>query len=147
MLQRLDKWIGKTLFIPLIIKICQKLRITQHCLANHLSMVAMMILCFHFGQYHWLFLVVLTILAVCEIIIAVFDPNYVMQPSGYRTRMIATICVIVIVVSDCLTEEWDFLLYAFYFCLVTADYAREIDTVPPAEEKEAKSLRAAPNEV
>lgn len=134
LLCKVDGWIGRTLFIPIIIRICQKTGVSQHFFANQCSMVVAFILLWLFGPDHWGFLVWFGFLVFTEVLIAGLMPDIEIKPQGPRIRMF----LVFLWLSVCAITVFGVPLlgHVLYFLLLLGDYAREIDTIPPLEVEE-----------
>lgn len=132
-----DVWIGKTLFVPPIIKVCQITRQSQYAVSRLL----------------W-FVVALDQLRIAtsltsQIIAGLFS-LFMMLSASFRAdmpafsmrwfRMMALVFLILDVVSSVGSGQWKGI--EIWLLVLFAEYATTIDRLPPAEERRrAKEFR------
>jgi hypothetical protein len=139
MLEKIDTWIGKTLFVPPIVRFCQWSGWSQYLVHNFLYLI---------GSYMMLMAVMAKgESAVLEFFVALVltvkigrDPEY----KGYESRFLrySFIVISVIHVIAHVTgrhilgsgPNWD-LSCPVVTMWLTAEYARTIKTIPPLEDK------------
>lgn len=141
MLARIDKWVGDTLFIPPIIRLCQAVGCTQYLVANLAGFLAGMVL-FHKVMNDEASLLNIAVAVFVGLLLIVqglmygYRPGMASTPSHRVWRYIAFLFIPVTVLEVAsgmkAFEPGDL----FWFLLLTSEYARSIDTIPPRETKE-----------
>lgn len=145
---RIDLWIGKTLFVPLIIRLCQATGMTQYAVARYSTLIA--ILCLLVNRPTdvggWLIYALLAAVAVLHVCFAALNPNMPRQASraGYRMFLILIFLTLVVLPMVFGAPFRTSSLY-WVFCLI-AEYATTITTIPPLEEKKTESTKSVVSE-
>ncbi|RVT93736.1 hypothetical protein [Sphingomonas crocodyli] len=146
---RIDAWVGRTLFVPLIIRLCQLTGMTQYAVSNYawvaagLTMVAR--LKFDNGwAIAWAVFVMAFVLI--DVIIGGLFPNLSRGGSPFIRKFVLAL-LLIFGPLDAL--EWALgghkpnpLIYAWNFFALLAEYAKTIKTIPPLEKRKSKALEA-----
>lgn len=145
MIRAIDHWIGKTLFVPIIIRVCQKAGITQYAFHNYGYLIwSYLILsaALNTGKSIGLALFVATFFTV----LVGLNPAREGAPSPFMRGwwlILETIHIIAHVTGDKFLfadANWDMSCPATMIALF-AEYARTIKTIPPLEAKVLASKR------
>ncbi len=125
---KVDEWVGKTLFIPPIIKLCQVTRQSQFAVSRLFWFIAALD-CFYraetlFSSILWGGMSVLMIITATK---RADNPT----ASFMFFRMLAVLLLIIDVVKAASTGEWAGV--EFWPLVLVAEYAATIGTVPPSE--------------
>jgi hypothetical protein len=131
MLSRIDLWIGKTLFIPIIIRACQRFGVTQYAMHRMLWFVA----CLH-GLYYaedWIGYIVFGLGSLIMCLSAALIPNWPVS-SFLWFRMLVLVSVPVIAPLVITGRNYHTIFYTLF--VLFAEYAATIRTIPPLEVKE-----------
>lgn len=145
MFSKMDIWAGKTLFIPLIIKVCQKAKITQYKFAAYGWAIAVMLLLTRRpeGVTDWIMYAIMVVIGVSFIAVAAVRPDLPRSPSSFM-RVMAWFTVLVLVLPRVvMTLTFDYR-ELYWLLVLFAEYARTIDTIPPEEIKE-KATKLVPS--
>lgn len=134
MIGRLDRWVGKHLFIPVIVRVCQRARITQYTFANHAKMIASLALVARGPKDigTWIF-VLLVIIAAVDVAISAVIPDYRAGGSGFWRKFSLVFFPLSVVANPTAL-----LRHLFWVAALFSEYALTIDTIPPAEVKEPR---------
>jgi hypothetical protein len=125
----IDHWVGKTLFIPIIIKVCQKAHVSQYIFASYSSASATMYWLWLFqGVAPWFFYAVMVLIAVFQVSIVALRIELAHGSQKLTRWMCLFFGTFDLVVLSAVTVFWALMLFA--------EYARTIDTIPPEEIKE-----------
>lgn len=137
-LTSIDLWIGKTLFLPPIIKICQLTGQSQFALSRLFWFIAALD-----GFYRadtLLSAIVFGLMSVFMMLTASLRadmPAY----SSLWFRMLALLFLVLDVIKGATTQEWAGV--EFWVFVLIAEYAATIRTIPPRESRKAAKVRAA----
>ncbi|MBY8820861.1 hypothetical protein [Sphingomonas colocasiae] len=138
MLSRIDLWIGKTLFVPPIVKLCQITRQSQFAVSRLFWFVAALDGFYRaetvFGS------VVFGALSIFMMLTASLRAD-MPTSSSMVFRMIAVAFLIIDLITGATTGEW--LGAEFWVFVLIAEYAATIRTIPPRETKAAKAVSPA----
>ena len=148
MIRRLDQWIGKHIFHPPIIWICQRTGFSQYQLSRYLAWIGVAIFLVICPRSSWsdflLFTLIAIILVVRTILLGV-GSDRPMQSLG-STRFIALFAIAynllritVIFVGYKYVSFEDLYLAGSFLIMATAEYALTITTIPPHKNKKKKS--------
>ena len=125
---KIDAWVGKTLFIPPIIRLCQVTRQSQFAVSRLFWFIAALD---GFYQAETLFSSILwgglSVLMMITATKRADDPT----ASFMIFRMLSVLFLIVDVVKAVSTGEWAGV--EFWLFILVAEYAATIRTVPPSE--------------
>ena len=131
-----DVWVGKTLFVPPIIKLCQVTRQSQFAVSRLLWFITAL------DQLR-----IATSLA-SQIIAGLFS-LFMMVSASFRAdmpafsmrwfRMMALAFLVLDIVSSVGSGQWKGI--EIWLLVLFAEYAATIDRIPPAEDKRARALR------
>lgn len=139
---KIDSWIGKTLFVPIIIRICQRLRITQNVFASYAWMIAVMTLLTDTLPHDvggWIVYGLLVVMAVAMIIRAAMAPEMISGNSSSFRLLIYMMGIGVVYIPDIMNHTFG-ISHLYSIFVLFAEYAKTIKTIPPLEDKkEAKA--------
>ncbi|WP_257540568.1 hypothetical protein [Sphingobium sp. CFD-1] len=133
-LSRLDAWLGKTLFHPPIIALCQLTRQTQYAISGALWFFA----CCHATYYAqhdgWGWAIVLWLVTITAFIGATLFPDHERQSSGlfrlfFWSLLLLEIPAMLLVGHVRATAIRDVII-------LFAEYAATIKTIPPRRKRE-----------
>lgn len=141
--RRIDEWVGWTLFIPPIIRLCQKLEWSQHRMANVMSFIgALCMIPMAVEWNNWFFYFCMGVVIICEGLIVAMKPEYEGDIMGRFWRLFDMVLLqfaMLIAVSSIMTGK-DFAvplgLTLWLFLRVGEDYARTIYKIPPLEDEQ-----------
>jgi len=145
-------WVGKTLFVPPIVKICQTLKITNHAFANTVTFANMLLLFFSiFHDWHWntavsfvfgfILAVMMGLLCLYWMLIAGLEPEmrFPVLKVFLVFRMMSFFMLLQHAMAFVLLGKVDISNAVYWFLLLVCDYARMIDRIPPKEKKVKKT--------
>jgi hypothetical protein len=146
MLRRLDHWVGKHLFVPPIVRVCQLAKITQYRFIMYARLVAYIALISDPPQhwYDWILYIWLTLVTLIYVFGAglLSDEQMaavVKKGDHFNTRMLFWFLTFyLLAVQTGIHKTYSPWELAPLF-LLFAEYARTIDTIPPLEAKEKKT--------
>ncbi len=125
---KVDAWIGKTLFIPPIIKLCQSTRQTQFAVSRLFWFVAALD---GFYRAETLFSSILWG-GMSVFMMATATRRADMPTASFMFfRMLSVVFLIIDIAKAAVTGEWAGT--EFWFLVLIAEYAATIRTVPPNE--------------
>ncbi|HWW65253.1 MAG TPA: hypothetical protein VNZ43_10870 [Sphingomonadaceae bacterium] len=135
-LTSIDLWIGKTLFLPPIIKFCQMTRQSQFAVSRLFWFVAALD-----GFYRADTLLSSVLFGGVSLVMMVTAALRADMPtrSSLFFRMLAILLLVLDILKGFSTGEWAGI--EFWILVLIAEYAATIRTLPPAETK--KKARAA----
>lgn len=137
---KVDLWIGKTLFVPPIVKLCQLTRQTQYAVSRMFWFFAALDGFYHaetlFGSVLW------GGLSVIMMVSAAWRPD-VPTRSMMFFRLLAMGALIVDLLMSANTGEWGGV--EFWVFVLAAEYAATIRTIPPRRSKEVRAHAANTN--
>lgn len=133
-----DQWLGKTLFVPLIIKLCQLTRQTQFAVSRLFWFIAALD-----GFYRaetWFSSVLWGGMSLVMMITASQRAD---QPTATFLffRMLAVVFFALDLVKGTVTGEWAGL--EFWVLVLVAEYAATIRTIPPLESNKVAAKATA----
>jgi hypothetical protein len=130
MLTKLDTWLGKTLFVPPIIKLCQLTRQSQFAISRLFWFIAALD-----GFYRADTLLGSVIFGVLSLVMMVTASLRADLPtrSSFWMRMIALLLLAIDLLAGAATGIWAGA--EFWFFVLIAEYAATIRTIPPLSEK------------
>ena len=137
MLTRLDAWLGKTLFQPPIIKLCQLTRQSQFAVSRLFWFIAALD-----GFYRADTLLSSVIFGVLSLIMMVTASLRADSPtrSSFWMRMIALLLLVIDLLAGAATGIWAGA--EFWFFVLIAEYAATIRTIPPLAAKRSAPAAA-----
>lgn len=137
MISRIDIWIGKTFFVPPIIKLCHLTRQSQYAVARLFWFMAMLS-----GLYRAENMIDYVIFGLGSVFMMLTASLRADRPTRSQRwfRMFAVGSFVMKVISS--VASGIFLGIEFWFFVLIAEYAATIRTLPPRETK-GKSARAA----
>lgn len=146
MIARIDLWVGKTLFVPLIIRICQLLGWSQHRFYNMTVAIFWLLIIYDWlPGTGWLKRTVDVLFCTCMMIRAAVKPDAPTKKTamcnGIR-RFVLLMFFLNLVIT--IARSPDFTGMAFTITglvLLFALYAQTIDTIPPREIREPARKR------
>ncbi len=138
LLAKIDAWVGKTLFIPPIIKLCQVTRQTQFAISRVFWFIAALD-----GFYRAESLFSSVLWGGLSVVMMITATRRADDPAGsYRFfRMLGLAFLIIDVVAGAVTGEWAGA--EFWVIVLAAEYAATIRTVPPRELTEKGAVEAS----
>jgi len=152
MIERLDTWVGKTLFIPPIIKFCQLTNMGANRFANYAAWIG--VLCFLYGTmtqdvwtwFDWFLIVGFGFISVVMTIRIGLFPDTEWRGSSMaigRVLRVLFMVVILLAVVGVVTKglsslEWQ---HAYFVLALAADYAGMIDRIPPKRKRKKKATK------
>lgn len=146
MIAAIDRWAGRVLFLPLIVRFCQWRGITQHVFANHVSWFGGLGLIAYItnniqsegGAFWWTMLVIMGLLVFAQSAILAFRPDLPRKSSDFWRRFWLFLTLVeafyVVRAMFGVDDHTALILFADLMFAIT-EYARTIDTIPPLEEK------------
>ena len=133
---KIDTWMGKTLFVPIIIRICQRVKITQNTFASYCWMIA--ILCLLTdppkGISGWIIYGILVVMAAMSIARAALFPEIVSGSSSGFRFLIVSLGVGLVYIPDIIEKHFA-ISHVYTIFVLFAEYAKTIKTIPPLEDK------------
>ncbi|MGH6782681.1 MAG: hypothetical protein ACREB5_11335 [Sphingomonadaceae bacterium] len=137
MFTRIDLWVGKTLFVPPIIKFCQLTRQTQHAVSRLFWFAAML------SGLYWatnaVDYLIFGLGSLAMMLTASLRADYPTR-STLWFRIFALVSLVLRVALALAGEGVDGI--EFWFLVLVAEYAATIRTIPPLESKQAAGRRA-----
>lgn len=133
-MKRLDLWLGKNLFQPPIILLCQLTGMTQYAVHRYLwwAIVAYAIWGIKPSD-HWAIKTILIILGVSQTVSAGLFPDRPSNDSPWLRYLFIPVLAIELIASAILVTFPSLVLVGALF----AEYALTIKTIPPRNTKEA----------
>jgi hypothetical protein len=146
-IHKFDLWLGKTMFIPIAIRLCQQFKISQYTLHTYLW------LCVWFywlsqGPHAaggWLMFGVLSVMATIWVVISALAPDYTRRSLEFVRLMFVLFLLMdlpVFILGVTVSKHFNMphvLVNDFKdWVIVLAEYALTISTIPPLEAKEKK---------
>ena len=130
MLNNLDVWLGKTLFVPPILKLCQLTRQSQFAVSRLFWFIAALD-----GFYRAETLLSSIIFGVLSIIMMLTASLRADSPtrSSFWMRMIALFLLILDLIAGFVLGRWAGA--EFWLFVLIAEYAATIRTIPPLDAK------------
>ena len=127
-LAKIDAWVGKTLFIPPIIKLCQVTRQTQFAVSRLFWFIAALD-----GFYRAETLISSLLWGGMSVLMMITATKRADDPTASFIifRMLGALLLIVDVVKAVSTGQWAGV--EFWPLVLVAEYAATIRTVPPSE--------------
>jgi hypothetical protein len=137
MLTKFDVWLGKTLFVPPIVKLCQLTRQSQYAVSRLFWFIAALD-----GFYRADTLLGFVIFGALSLFMMVNASLRADSPtrSAFWMRMFAFFLLIVDLLAGALTGAWAGA--EFWFFVLIAEYAATIRTIPPLEAKRTAAKAA-----
>jgi hypothetical protein len=136
-LTKIDAWIGKILFLPPIIKFCQATRQTQFAVSRLFWFIAALV-----GFYRAETLFASLLWGGMSVVMMVSATQRTDSPTAsfMLFRLLSLMFLIIDVVKGVRTGEWAGI--EFWVCVLVAEYAATIRTVPPAERPKTGAVEA-----
>jgi hypothetical protein len=136
---RIDHWIGRTLFVPPIVKFCQITRQSQFAVSRLFWFIAGLD-----GFYRAETLVGSILWGAVSLVMMVSAARRADSPtvSLMFFRLLAVFLLLMDVLKGVFTNEW--AGFEFWIFVLVAEYASIIRTIPPKEDARSKSPREAP---
>jgi hypothetical protein len=137
-LERIDLWIGKTLFVPPIIKLCQLTRQSQFAVSRLFWFIAALD-----GFYRAETLLWSILWFAMSVVMMITATRRADSPttSFMFFRLLAMVFLLLDLVKGAATGEWAGI--EFWIFVLIAEYAATIRTVPPRETKRVKGKASA----
>lgn len=135
---KIDEWIGKTLFIPPIIKLCQVTRQTQFAVSRLFWFIAALDGFYHAETLFWSIL-----WGGMSVIMMITATRRADSPTASFMffRMLAVFLFVLDALKGIATGEWAGV--EFWIFVLIAEYAATIRTVPPSELSKKKAVEAS----
>lgn len=148
MIHHLDAWMGKTLFHPIIIRVCQKTGITQYRFALYgwiITLLTILSIRPH-GWLGWFFYPIFVLIAVAQMYAVTQWPDHKLESSSDSIgwRILWWACLLLDLKSVFLEGDPHFYVPLGDVSALFALYAKTIKTIPPLEEKKRANERLAP---
>lgn len=133
--ERIDTWIGKTLFVPLIIRICQITGCPQHRF-HHVCWFIAALVGFYCANSLWgkIFFGIFATICCLVAALAIFPGS----SSRWFRLMVAVFAIMQLPAPD-----WHL---GYSLLILAAEYAATIRTIPPLESKKRGSSAASATE-
>lgn len=130
MFARIDVWIGRTLFVPLIVRLCQRTGQTQHAVSRLFWFLSALD-----GFYHADTTVARLLFGVVSVVMMVTAALRADQPtrSMMPFRLLAVAFLALDLIDGVVRAHWAGV--EFWLLVLIAEYAASIRTIPPAETK------------
>lgn len=137
-LAKFDAWIGKTLFIPPIIKLCHATRQTQFAVSRMFWFIAALD-----GFYRAETLFSSILWGGMSVIMMITATQRADSPTASFMffRMLALFFLVLDMVSAAATGEW--AAVEFWVFVLFAEYAATIRTVPPKEQSKSNAVNVS----
>lgn len=134
----LDEWVGRTLFIPLIIKLCQVTRQSQFAVSRLFWFIAALD-----GFYRADTLFSSILWGGMSVIMMITAASRADSPTAsFRFfRMLSLLFLALDLVAAGVTGEWSGV--EFWLLVLIAEYASTIRTVPPADLQKRTAAKAS----
>jgi hypothetical protein len=135
---QVDHWIGSTLFVPPIVKLCQLTRQSQFAVSRLFWFVAALDGFYRAETLFWS-----VVWAAVSVVMMVSAARRADQPTASFMffRLLAATFLVLDVVKGAATGAWAGT--EFWLFVLTAEYAAIIRTIPPREASKSASKRAA----
>ncbi len=132
LVQKIDLWVGGTLFVPLIVRLCQLTRQSQFAVSRLFWFIAALD-----GFYRADTLVSSVLFGLLSLVMMVTASTRADMPtqSFMWFRMLAIVLLVVDIVLGAVTGAWAGT--EFWILVLVAEYAATIRFVPPREPKKA----------
>jgi hypothetical protein len=135
---KLDHWIGKNLFVPPIVKLCQLTRQSQYAVSRLFWFVAALD---GFYRADTLFSSILFgLLSLVMMVTASLRADMPTRSSMWF-RMFALVFLLLDLITGAVTGEWAGT--EFWLFVLIAEYAATIRTLPPREAEKKSAAKAA----
>jgi hypothetical protein len=137
-LDKLDHWIGKNLFVPPIVKLCQLTRQSQYAVSRLFWFVAALD-----GFYRADTLFASVLFGVLSLVMMVTASLRADMPtrSSKWFRLFALAFLILDLITGAVTGKWAGT--EFWLFVLIAEYAATIRTLPPRDAEKRKAAQAA----
>lgn len=138
-LAKFDRWIGRNLFIPPIIKLCQVTRQTQFAVSRFFWFLAALDAFYRAESLFWSIL-----WGGISVVMLITAGRRADSPTAsfMFLRMLALVLLFMDLLAGVVTGEWSGV--EFWLFVLTAEYAASIRTLPPSElSKEKKRTEAS----
>ena len=128
----IDQWIGKTLFVPPIVKLCQLTRQSQFAVSRLFWFIAALDGFYRAETLFWSI-----VWAVISLVMMVTAAGRADQPTASFMffRLLAVAALVLDVLAGAMTGRWAGV--EFWIFVLIAEYAAIIRTIPPKGAKEA----------
>ena len=135
---KIDHWVGKTLFVPPIIKLCQLTRQTQFAVSRLFWFIATLD-----GFYHADTLFSSVLWGGMSVLMMITASQRADHPTASFMifRMLGVLFLALDLVKGAVTGEWAGV--EFWLLVLIAEYASTIRTVPPSEAKKVAAKATA----
>jgi hypothetical protein len=151
MIHRFDLWLGKTMFIPIAIRICQRLHISQYALHTYIWLFVFFYAVYRgphaygTGLAGWLFYGLVVLFAALWTLIAALVPESTRRSTSWVRHLFVFLMLSDIgfflpalaLAHEPLTSTVIQTVKDWF--VVLAEYALTITTIPPLEAKEKKA--------
>lgn len=136
-MKRIDAWIGRTLFHPPIILLCQRTGMTQYAVYRYIWWLAALSALARGSNTAWWWQAFIVMLAICTTISAGLTPDRPRDGSAsMRGLFLATLTLNLLGVG--MDIDGSALATAQTIALLSAEYALTIRTFPPRSTREKK---------
>lgn len=136
-MKRLDLWLGKNLFQPPVIILCQMTGLTQFAVYRYLWLAVVYYWIWMLdADDHWLIKTVLLIIGAFWTISAGMAPDEPLKPSHWVRRLLVIMALLDSVLGALLDEFPNIT----WLGVLLAEYALTIKIVPPGETKRLSTI-------
>lgn len=140
-LSRMDAWLGKTLFHPPIIMVCQLAHQSQYALHRALWFFACCFATYHAQGSGWALTIFLWFWTIANLINATVNPDRPAQSWGFLRFWFWLLLAVSVGTSMLVGHVTAGTVLDVI--LLFAEYAATIRTIPPRKKREARGLREA----
>ncbi len=136
--EKVDAWVGKTLFVPPIIKLCQLTRQTQFAVSRLFWFIAALD-----GFYRADTLFSSVLWGGLSVVMMITATRRADSPTGsfMLFRLLFLLFLVLDVLNGAATGEWAGV--EFWILVLTAEYAATIRTIPPIALTEGSAVEAS----
>lgn len=137
-LAKVDRWIGRNLFVPPIIKLCQITRQTQFAVSRLFWFLAALDAFYHAETLFWAIL-----WGGISVVMLISAGRRADQPTAsfMFLRMLALLLLVLDLFAGVVTGEWSGV--EFWLLVLIAEYAATIRTIPPTELSKQRETHAS----
>lgn len=131
-MKRLDLWLGKNLFQPPIILLCQLTGMTQYAVHRYLWWVVMLYMVWRIdSDDHWFWKTILIAWGICHTVSAGLAPDRPLESNNFMRRFF-----LVFLIIEAISVPFGKPPSVTLLPILFAEYALTIKTIPPRQTKE-----------